>query len=546
MPKAAKYLSAILFFCLLLCACKRNPTTWEDNIVAPLASGNLSLANLFPDTLIKTNADSSLVIAFESNLIKYDIDSLLKIPDTTIVTNLKDTIFPLPLASGHQGILGFSVNPTENNFNFPNGIELSKAIVKQGRVKVQLSNNYAQPLLYEYQLPSASKNGKALDTTFYIPGGSTANPGTTSCYINLAGYSIDFTGANHNTYNTILQNGALNTAPNALADTIQIGQGLIANFTFMGIVPQYALGYFGSQSITVGPDTAAFTAFNAIKKGMLNLNSATVSLQLVNQFGVALQASISGISSINTNNPGTVNLSSSSAGLNKINIPAAHDNNGPSNPFVSITPAPLAPIVFNNGNSNVKDFIGNLPGRLSYKLNARINPPVNGSPNQSLGNDFGYYGTSFSANLNINVPLFFSASNLLLADTISLNLGGVNQLKNVNGGNLILTATNSFPFIITLNAQLLDVNKHVIDNLSINTNTIAAAPLNANGKVSYPLKSKLYIPLTPAKISSLQKAKYIYYSASFNTVNQPAQVKFYSNYTLDLLLTADINYTLGK
>ena len=537
---------ALIWLCLSLCfACKRNPTTWEDNIVAPLANGSLSLGNLFPDTVIKANADSSLVIAFESNLIKYDLDSLLKIPDTTIV--VKDTL-PITtyVVNANTVIFGFQPTPTANYYNFPNGIQLSKAIVKQGKIKAVMQNTARQPLQYIYQLPSATKNGVMLSDTFIVPKAISGVPGTLTSYIDMSGYSIDFTGPNHNTFNTVLQNGALNVAPTAQHDTIFLGQGLTANFTFMDMVPKYALGYFGSQNITVGPDTAAFTAFNAIKKGILNLNSATVSLQLINQFGVEMRASITNISSINTHNPSTVALTSSNAGLNSVFMPAAHDNNGPNNPVVSVTPAPIANIVFNNGNSNVKDFIGNLPGRLSYKLNAQINPPVGNNQNLGLTNEFGYYGTSFSANLNINVPLFFSASNLLLADTISLNVGSLGKLQNVNSGNLVLMATNSYPFTINLNAQLLDANRHIIDNLFSSPSIIQAAPLDANGKVSYPLKSKLNIPLTPAKISNLQKAKYIYYSASFTTVNQPNQVKFYSNYTLDLLLTADINYTLGK
>ena len=530
-----------LFFCM---ACKRSPTSWEDNIVAPLANGSLSLGNLFPDTVIKANADSSLMIAFESNLINYNIDSLLKIPDTTISTILTNTLgatFAFP--KGYNTI--FTDPPANNNYNFPNGILLSKAIIRQGKVKAQLYNNYTQPLLYEYKLPSATKNGISLDTTFYIPGGTSINPGTTVCYINLADYTVDFTGTGYNTYNVIIQGGTLSTASNAQADSLHPGQGLTANFTFMGMVPQYAVGYFGNQSISLGPDTATFSAFNSIKKGLLNLNSATVSMQVTNQFGVDMKANISNITSINSNNPSTVALTYTNVPVGNLLIYAAQDNNGPTNPVINITPS-IKNITFNNSNSNVKDFIGNLPGRLSYKLNAQINPPIGSGGNQSLNNEFGYYGTSFSANLNINVPLYFSASNLLLADTIGINLASVGQLQNVNGGNLILTATNSYPFIINLNAQLLDANKHVIDNLFASPSTIQAAPLDGNGKVAYPQKSKLYIPLTPQKISNLQKAKYIYYSATFNTVNQPAQVKFYSNYTLDLLLTADINYTLGK
>jgi hypothetical protein len=532
----------VLASCLLsLTSCKRNPTTWDDNIVAPLANGSLTLGNLFPDTVIKANHDSSLYIVVNANLINYQLDSLLKIPDTAIVTVSTNTYVPDTISPGE--ILPFTA-PSITKLDLPNGIQLRMAIVKQGKVKVALYNSVTEPLVYVYQIPSATKGGVVFSQTFNIP----AAPNRTKLsklitYIDLSGYTIDLTGQTHNSVNTVVQNGVISiaAAPIAHKDSLFIGQGLIDTFTLQGIIPQYALGYFGNQSINVGPDTAAFNVFNSIKKGILNLNSANVILTINNQFGVEMDANISNITSINTNNPSNVVLTYTNVQLSNVQVAAAHDNNGPNNPVVNIS-ASTKTITLNNSNSNIDTFIGNLPGRLSYKLNAQVNPMGNVSGN----NDFGYYGTSFSANLNMNVPLFFSASNLMLADTVSLNLSTVSQFQNINSGNLILTATNSYPFSINLVATLLDGNKQPIGSLFSSPSLIQCPPLDANSKVVSPLQSKLFIPLTPQKTSILQKAKYVYYTATFNTANQPNQIKFYSNYTLGLLLTADINYTIGK
>jgi len=533
---------ALLCVCLLS-FCKRSPTTWEDDVVAPLATGSLSLANLFPDTTIKTNADSSLKIAFETNLINYQLDSLLKIPDTTVTTafTFSYNFNPPPTLYPGQNIPISTNTVTSNVYNLPNGIQLKKAIIRQGKINFVMTNAVYRDLVYHYQLLSAKKNGHILDTTFIIPAADSLHGtiGTRSGYIDLTDYTIDFGGVNHNGFNTTTEIDSVHIASYVPQGYLHQNQGFNAQFTFEGIIPQYAIGYFGSQSISVGPDTANFDAFNNIKKGLLNLNSANVSLNISNQFGVAMRANISNLSSINTNNPSTVNLTT--AVLNNLFVQAGHDNNGPNNPVINISPSTLSKTL-NNSNSNIKDFIGNLPNKLSYKLTAQINP----SGNLSGSNDFGYYGTGFSAKLSMDVPLYFSASNLMLADTVSLNVSNVSQLQNVNKGNLILTATNQYPFSIYLSAVLLDENKHPIDNLFSSPSLIEAPPLDANGKVISPLKSKLFIPLNPQKLANVQKARYVSYSATFNTANQPTQVKFYSNYTLDLLLTADLNYTIGK
>ncbi|HXD94548.1 MAG TPA: hypothetical protein VNX01_15185 [Bacteroidia bacterium] len=543
MPKLKKITLALLCVCLLS-FCKRSPTTWEDDVVAPLATGSLTLANLFPDTVIKANADSSLKISFETALINYQLDSLIKIPDTTITIPFVFTYGTFTITPGLS--IPISTNTaTPNVYNLPSGIQLKKAIIRQGKINFVMKNTVYQPLVYHYQLLSATKNNHILDTTFYIPKADSANgiPGTLNGVINLAGYTIDFSGLNHNGFNTTVEIDSVHVAPYAQPiGHIYNNQGFNAQFTFEGMVPQYATGYFGNQSITVGPDTASFVGFSTIKKGLLSLNSANVNLNINNQFGVSMKATISQLTSINTNNPSVQTLTCTNGQLNNLIVSQGIDNNGPNNPVINISPG-ILPVSLNNSNSNVKYFIGNLPNKLTYKLNAQINP----FGNQGLNSDFGYYGTSFSANLSMDVPLYFAASNLMLADTVSLNVSNVSQLQNVNKGNLILTATNQYPFSIYLTAVLLDENKHPIDNLFSSPSLIEAPPIDAvSGKVLSPLKSKLFIPLSPQKIANVQKARYVSYSATFNTANQPTQVKFYSNYTLDLLLTADLNYTIGK
>lgn len=519
---------------LLFFGCRRENTYWEDDFVAPLAHGNLNLGTMFPDTTIKSNADSSLKIAFSAQLINYGLDSLLKIPDTTVSTVSTNTLFPIQIQPGYP----LFSSTTDTYYDLPNGIELTSASIRQGRVKVDLSNTVRQPLVYHYQLLSARRNNVLLDTTFQIPkavysGTVLVTAGTNSCYINLSGYDIDFTGTNHNQTNTVEQFGEISVATTAQTDTIYKNEGLIANFTFSGIIPQYAKGYFGNQSITLGPDTASFDVFKNIRGGMLNLSSASVNLQITNQFGVDMRATVQSLNSINTHNPSTVPLTT----LAPINITRAFDNG----PYAPVT-ATVKNIYLNQNNSNITTFIGNLPDQLAYKLTAQVNPP----PTSISYNDFAYYGTGFKAYLNADIPLYFSASNILLADTVPLTLSDVNQFKNINRGNLILTATNSYPFSINLQGYLLDENKNIIDVLFSAPNTVQAPMLDANFKVIAPAQSKLYVPLSQTKISNLERAHYIYYSATFNTASQPNQIKFYDYYTLDLLLTADINYTIGK
>ncbi|HWY38114.1 MAG TPA: hypothetical protein VNY73_06115 [Bacteroidia bacterium] len=536
-----KYLSILFFSCLLFTNCRKEKSYWDDNLVAPIAHGGLKLSNLFPDTTLKSNPDSSLKIAFEASLINYRLDSLLKIPDTTITTVFTFSVpTTIALSAGTYIPLSSNGNPTPNYYNLPNGIQMKKAVIRQGEIKFTMKNTVYEPLAYHYKLISATKNSKILDTIFHIPKADsvTGIAGTLTGSIDLTGYTIDFTGINHNTYNTTVEIDSVHIDTNAKPGYLHYNQGFNSQFSFTGMVPQYALGYFGDQTIKVGPDTTSFNIFKTIRSGMLNLSSATANLRIVNEFGVPMRATINSLSAISTANGQTVTIgpANSTPLAVPININAAINNGN------SETALPKTILINSTNTPSLTNFIGILPDKLSYKLSAQINP----SGNTSLGNDFGYYGTAFKAYLDADIPLNFSASNLVLGDTVSFNLNGVNQLQNINRGQLILTATNEYPFAITLQGYLLDGSKNVIDVLFDTPNVIQEPMLDASLKVVAPLQTKLTIPLNKDKISKLQKTKYIYYKAVFNTASQPNRVKFYNYYNLDLLLTADINYTIGK
>lgn len=70
---------------LLLNSCKRDSTGWDAGLVAPLATTNMTLGNLVKDSILKTNADSSLSIVYSNTVYELNLaDQYIHIPDTSI------------------------------------------------------------------------------------------------------------------------------------------------------------------------------------------------------------------------------------------------------------------------------------------------------------------------------------------------------------------------------------------------------------------------------------------------------------------------------
>ncbi|MBI5219392.1 MAG: hypothetical protein HY958_10725 [Bacteroidia bacterium] len=75
-----------IFFLLSLNSCKKESSepNWDVNLLAPLAKATLTVDNIIADTLKKVNPDNSISLVYQSGLYKFSLDTLFKIPDTTV------------------------------------------------------------------------------------------------------------------------------------------------------------------------------------------------------------------------------------------------------------------------------------------------------------------------------------------------------------------------------------------------------------------------------------------------------------------------------
>ena len=90
MKEKIKYFSGVIaaslfmFVCLSGCKKELNEPNWDLDVLAPLAKATLSIENIVNDTLRITHPDNSVSLVYRSKLYKFTLDTLFKIPDTTI------------------------------------------------------------------------------------------------------------------------------------------------------------------------------------------------------------------------------------------------------------------------------------------------------------------------------------------------------------------------------------------------------------------------------------------------------------------------------
>ena len=81
-----RFIQKSLVFVLLLgsfLSCKKE-TSWDVDLAIPIARSHLNISNFFGDTIFQADPTGLLHIAFSRDLINFTMDSLVKLPDTTV------------------------------------------------------------------------------------------------------------------------------------------------------------------------------------------------------------------------------------------------------------------------------------------------------------------------------------------------------------------------------------------------------------------------------------------------------------------------------
>lgn len=502
-------------------------SSWDMDVLAPLVSAKLTMADLLTDSLIEADAEGRLRLRFETDLIGLQIDSIVRIPDTTIIDTISFTIpiTDLPPGSDFLPFLG------RTRYQL-GGVALTNVRLRQGKLKVKLRSVLPTPVEFTYEMPLAHLWGVPFIFTSRIEAGSAGNPAETEFEFDLRHYDLDLRSSSLQSYNTLESRYTLRTAADGITVSIPAGQEFFfLEYSFVDIVPDYGRGYFGQQSEEVDELLDDIDVLSRITDGQLLLDSVTIDLMVINGVGADAMFRLNSLSSINTRTGNTVNLAHPIVQSNQP-LSRAVDVNG----SAAGVQASTLNFRLDNSNSNVKAVLENLPDKLGFNFKFDINP----LGNVSSGNDFFYYDRPFEARMAVNVPLRASIQNLTLVDTVAWNLEGNAAIESINSGMFTLVAKNGFPLEGMAELILLDSNMQRFDTL-VAPSVIACPALDSELKVIAPLESRISIPLPARTAERLHMARFVRITVRFDSPFQPQLIDLYSHYAIDLKVIGNLS-----
>ena len=412
-----------------------------------------------------------------------------------------------------------SQNLTETSFNLGDA-QITEIGIKTGLVNIHFVSTIQDTGRIIYNIPSLSKNGISFSTEKIIP--TTINGESTMYQFNFEDYVLDLKGKSGriggDTVNTIYSE--LYTYIDSTGELVTLNkEDSFYYHTEFIFTPKYALGYLGTDTISIGPEIIESNIFNNIISGELDLDKTKLSIEIENYFGADASLVFNNLESINSN-----------TGESSIPILDQNGNNFIGHNYeinraILNSISPEANISATNTSIflDSDDMLNILPDKINTSFDVYLNP--NGP---SSIQDFLFTDYPLDASIQLKIPLNLIANNLQLLDTAEID---IDENENIEIEKIFLKIENGFPINCNVNIVFLDNNQNIIDTLFKNQQIIS-------GVSEDNLVIEKSISLLESENVNLENVSRIIFDATFLTEDINNHVSIYNDYSINFILSA--------
>ena len=151
-------------------SCRKKNTEWNSDWVLPLAKDTLNLFNYQNDSTIDASSDQ-YVVDLKRTILDTYISDYLELPDTTIHQTYSPSIGIGNIPAGFT----FYNSVETHDLSIPD-VELKKAIVSSGNIKLTVYNPISTSAYYTISMPGVTLDGVDFEQTFFVEAGTQEIP----------------------------------------------------------------------------------------------------------------------------------------------------------------------------------------------------------------------------------------------------------------------------------------------------------------------------------------------------------------------------------
>ena len=395
--------------------------------------------------------------------------------------------------------------------------QITEIGIKEGTVKINVLSTLPNGKMV-YNIPSLTKNGIPFTSGDMIVPEATDNELTTFSF-DFKGYVLDLTGQEDrlggDTVNTIYTEAYTFIDYTGTVEEINQSDSFYSFIEF-DLTTEYAKGYIGQDTINFGPEIINTDIFNVIESGDIDLKEASMNININNYIGADAIMRINNLSAIKGDTEISAMIDGSSYDIQRASL-TSNNSIIPTNTQINI---------------DADEIIEILPNKINTSATFYVNP--NGSSSQQ---DFIYPSQSINGQINLEIPLNLIANNLAIIDTTNMTLPNEEEFEI---DKIFLTINNGFPFDAEIKLILLDENNLIIDTLLQNTSIVSAITDDNNIVIENSINS---LEIDYTNFESVNK---IVTHSNFSTASNNEYIKLYSNYNLEVTLSAKINKKVAE
>ena len=419
-------------------------------------------------------------------------------PDGLLRFNYTDTVPPVTgdaLFSELRKLAGTLPLPITSRsrtlpFPLPGDAALDFLRLSRGTFTYSLPNTYDVPVNILLAFPTLTRDGVPLTVSGSLPAysGTGTPPSLTNidAPLDLSGYVLDASSE------SVTINYAIDDPDGR---ELEPGDGTIALLTNLDF--SYLEGYFGKQRYPGVDEVLRIDFFDNYLGGDISFVEPRITVSVRNSFGVPSRAVIDELF-ITTVTGDTVPVSGSV-------VEDGFDFAYPEQPGTERTTS----YVVDETNSNVLDLIQAKPTALHYRISALINPDGNKDITGFLADT-----SSYTAQVNVELPLYGAADDFRIRDSFPVNLG--DKYGEITAATLRITTDNEIPFDLSLTGTFVDVAGNALADLTEGQLlVIEAVPADANGHASGSRQTTTDIPLSSETLQQIRRATTLVLETSF-------------------------------
>ena len=399
---------------------------------------------------------------------------------------------------------------------------LNRLLLDDGELSMSILNNVNTSVHLEISIPGASIDGSPLQIAREIPAS-----GNFEELISLVGYELDLSGVDGTQSNQLIVQTKVWVDSTDTPVNINVSDEVSTTILVDNIKPAIAWGFLGQDTI-IESQEVDFLDLNTFN-GDLDFEFVDVRLLTENYVGASAQLHIQRFESFSKSSSIELNSSLLSE---PFDIVAAQESSSPNMPIVPSS----TEIIFDETNSNIDEIVESKPNKLAFDLELILN-----GGNSSQNDGFFYTDYGVRSELQIEIPVSFNVTDLILQDTVEVDLS---VPEFVIDGSFSVVTENSFPFEADIKLQLLNGANLVLQEL-VSIDKVLASDVNSIGQTTRPTQSILEYPFENLNVI-LNRTKKIALDITVNTPEGVDFVKLYSDYTIEVTIIGNFDKLISE